>query len=100
MSSRPRTFIRTFLFVIFAAIACQAQTITNISPMSGVAGTQITITGQDLISTRTGVSCAVSVGNQIVVPASWTNTQIVLTISSTLSGNTTTVPIFTDCWDR
>jgi hypothetical protein len=64
----------------------QVPTITAITPPSGVAGTQITITGQSLLP---GLSRSLMIGGQEVVATSWTDTQIAATIPFGLPGNTT-----------
>jgi hypothetical protein len=74
----------------------QAQTITSISPTSGVAGTRVTITGTSL-ACPSGWSCSLSLSNNIV---SWTNTTIVAIVPLGLPANTTTVPVFTSYTGR
>lgn len=100
MSSRALVLCGILFLFFFAATASQAQIITSVTPMSGVSGTQITITGQGLHPSWNGIlGCTIN-GLRGATPTVWTDTEIVVTIPSNLPGNTTTIPIAVYCWDK
>jgi hypothetical protein len=87
-----------FLLTLALAIISAAQTIDSISPASGGIGTQITITGTSLYSSRD--MNQLFIGGVETIPISWTNTQIVAVIPSGIPGNSTSISIYTQYSNR
>jgi hypothetical protein len=87
-----------FLLTLALAIISSAQTIDSISPASGGIGTQITITGTSLYSSRD--MNQLFIGGVETIPISWTNTQIVAVIPSGIPGNSTAIYIYTQYSNR
>jgi hypothetical protein len=86
IATRPSlAILPVFLSVFISTVLfAQAPQITNISPPSGVPGTQVTITGTGFGATQGSGTIVLGSKNGVVV--SWSNTQVVATLASGASG--------------